>query len=247
MRHTSIPGSPLRLMTKILLEHGGVNSSGEEPPIRVVIVDDHQMFSQSLAAVLEAEPNITVAASASSVGQARGIIEAVRPDVVLLDDRLPDGRGTELVKELTDRYLDLSVVMLTASTSEQVLVASIEAGARGYVDKSRNVDEVVAAVRHAATGGAVVSPTMMARLLPQLRRSESSGSERLTAREREILNLLAEGLTNAEIAERLVVSVHTIRNHVLNLSAKLGAHSKLEALSIGLRMGLVDAGVGDHD
>jgi len=121
-----------------------------------------------------------------------------------------------------------------------VLVQAIEAGASGFVSKTRSLDEVTSAVRAAASGEALISPEMLARLLPRLGRAGTAARpQELTEREREVLVLLADGLTNAAIAERLVVSVHTVRNHIANLSAKLGAHSKLEALSIAVREGLL--------
>jgi len=118
-------------------------------------------------------------------------------------------------------------------------VAAIEGGASGFVSKTRGLDEVTHAVRAAAAGESVISGEMLARLLPRLHRREAVSRDSLTDREREVLQLLAEGLSNAAIAERLFVSVHTVRNHVANLSAKLGAHSKLEALSIAVREGLL--------
>ena len=134
----------------------------------------------------------------------------------------------------------MAIVVLTASTAEHVLVAAIEAGASGFVSKTRGLGELTSAVRAAAAGEAVVSPEMLGRLLPRLQRNRgSTGHAALTEREREVLALVAEGLTNAAIADRLVVSVHTVRNHVANLSAKLGASSKLEALAIAVREGLL--------
>jgi DNA-binding NarL/FixJ family response regulator len=130
-------------------------------------------------------------------------------------------------------------VVLTASAADHVLVAAIEAGAAGFVSKSRSLDELTAAVRAAASGESVISPEMLARLLPRLQRNGRTRHNDLTEREREVLDLLADGLSNAAIAERLFVSVHTVRNHIANLSAKLGAHSKLEVLSIAVRDGLL--------
>ncbi len=129
--------------------------------------------------------------------------------------------------------------MLTASAADHVLVAAIEAGAAGFVSKTRSLQEVTSAVRAAAAGEAVISPEMLARLLPRLHRGGTAARSDLTEREREVLGLLADGLSNAAIASTLSVSVHTVRNHIANLSAKLGAHSKLEALSIAVRDGLL--------
>eukprot|EP01032_Pedospumella_encystans_P005171 gene5171-6141_t len=129
--------------------------------------------------------------------------------------------------------------MLTASAADHVLVKALEAGASGFVSKTRSLAELTSAVRAAAAGEAVISPELLARLLPRLHRSGRPRANDLTEREREVLGLLSGGLSNAAIAAELTVSVHTVRNHIANLSAKLGAHSKLEALSIAVRDGLL--------
>jgi len=129
--------------------------------------------------------------------------------------------------------------VLTASTADNVLLAAIENGASGFLSKTRSLGEVTSAVRAAAAGESVISPELLVRLLPRFSRGKVHAPDELTEREREVLSLVAEGLSNAAIADRLVVSVHTVRNHIASLSAKLGAHSKLEALSIALRQGLL--------
>ena len=208
-------------------------------PIRVLIVDDHDVFASSLAQVLELESDLHSLGTASSIAEARTMIPNTLPDVVLMDHRLPDGDGVAAIPELQPLRLSTKFVVLTASTADHVLVTAIEAGASGFLSKSRSLDEVRSAVRAAHSGEAVISPELLARLLPRLNRRREPSRVELTERELEVLGLLAEGLTNSEIAERIVVSVHTVRNHVANLSAKLGAHSKLEALSIAIRRGLL--------
>jgi len=208
-------------------------------PARVVIVDDHEVLAASLAQVLDHEPDLDVIGSAGTLEKARVLLATESPDVVLLDHRLPDGDGVEAIPDLLALCPGASIVVLTATTADHVLVAAIEGGASGFVSKTRGLDEVTSAVRAAAAGESVISPEMLARLLPRLHRREAEPRDKLTEREREVLQLLAEGLSNAAIAERLFVSVHTVRNHVANLSTKLGAHSKLEALSIAVREGLL--------
>lgn len=215
--------------------------SADPLSIRVMIVDDHEVFSSSLATVLEAEPDLTVVGVAATAAQAVATASSVQPDVVLLDHRLPDGDGIALIEPLLALDPAPQVVMLTASTADHVLIAAIEAGAAGFVDKSRSLGEVMSSVRSAAAGEASVSPAMLARLLPRLRRRATDPSWSLTERERQVLNQLGKGLSNAEIARQMYVSVHTVRNHVANLSAKLGAHSKLEVLSIAVREGLINS------
>jgi len=205
----------------------------------VLVVDDHEVLASSLARVLDEEPDLVSVGVAGTLERARAMIVTTAPDVVLLDHRLPDGDGVAAISELRALRPSIKVVVLTASAADHVLVAAIEAGASGFVSKTRSLGEVTSAVRAAATGEAVISPELLARLLPRLSPSGRPRHQELTEREREVLGLVAEGLSNAAIAERLVVSVHTVRNHVANLSAKLGAHSKLEALSIAVREGLL--------
>ena len=207
--------------------------------MRVLIVDDHEVLSASLALVLDDQPGLKVVGSAGTLAQARQLLATTAPDVVLLDHRLPDGDGVAAIRELRTIRPSVEIVVLTASAADHVLVAAIEAGAAGFVSKTRSLQEVTSAVRAAAAGEAVISPEMLARLLPRLHRGGTAARNDLTEREREVLGLLADGLSNAAIASTLSVSVHTVRNHIANLSAKLGAHSKLEALSIAVRDGLL--------
>jgi DNA-binding NarL/FixJ family response regulator len=211
----------------------------EVRPIRVLVVDDHEVLASSLAMVLDREPDIVSAGVAHTLDQARMMVRTVQPDVLLLDHRMPDGDGVSAIPEFRALRPDMGVVVLTASAADHVLMAAIEAGASGFLSKTRSIDEVTAAVRAAAAGESVISPEMLARLLPRFQRAGAYGSTDLTEREREVLSLVAEGLSNAAIANRLVVSVHTVRNHIASMSAKLGAHSKLEALSIAVRQGLL--------
>jgi DNA-binding NarL/FixJ family response regulator len=162
------------------------------------------------------------------------------PDVVLLDHRLPDGDGVAGIGDLHGIRPSAKIVVLTATASDRVLVAAMEAGAAGFIAKTQRLDDVIDGVRSAAQGESVVSAKLLTRLLPRLNRQGGGGGAELTEREREILDLLAKGLSNADIAQELTISVHTVRNHVANLSAKLGAHSKLEVLAIAVRRGLVE-------
>ena len=211
-----------------------------EGTIRVLVVDDHQVLADSLVRVLAAEPDIEPVGVAPTLARAMAMVAEHHPDIVLLDHSLPDGEGAAAVRPLLDAQPGLYVVMLTASTSDRVLGAAMEAGAAGFISKSSGLDELVGAVRSAARGDAVVSPQLLGRLLTRMRRDAQGVGHDLTEREREILGLLAKGLTNVAISEQLFLSVHTVRNHIANLSAKLGAHSKLETLAIAVREGLVE-------
>jgi DNA-binding NarL/FixJ family response regulator len=213
-----------------------------DAPIRVLIVDDHAGLADCLGQVLDAEPDLRSVGVAGTLAGAKSLLRTTTPDVVLLDHRLPDGDGVSAIAELRAIRPSIKIVVLTASAADHVLVAAMEAGASGFLSKTRGMAEVTSAVRAAHAGEAVVSPEMLARLLPRLTRSDRcarGGQHDLTERERDVLALVADGLTNAAIGERLFLSVHTVSNHVANLSHKLGAHSKLDALSIAVREGVL--------
>ena len=207
--------------------------------IRVLIVDDHEVLASSLAKTLDTEPDLLSVGVAGSLEKAVALIRTTAPDVLLLDHRLPDGDGVAAIGRLRELRPSMAIIVLTANAAEHLMVAAIEAGVSGFLSKTRSLGEVTSAVRAAAVGEAVISPEMLARLLPRLGGNGRVGAAALTEREREILGLIAQGLTNAAIAEQLVVSVNTVRNHVANLLGKLGARSKLEALSIAIREGLL--------
>jgi DNA-binding NarL/FixJ family response regulator len=207
--------------------------------IRVLIVDDHEVLASSLAKALDAEPDLVAVGVAGTLKKAAAMIRTTAPDVLLLDHRLPDGDGVAAIGRLRELRPSMAIIVLTASPSEHLMVAAVEAGVSGFLSKTRSLGEVTSAVRSAAVGEAVISPEMLARLLPRLGGTGRVGAAALTEREREILGLIAHGLSNAAMAEQLFVSVNTVRNHVANLLGKLGARSKLEALSIAIREGLL--------
>jgi DNA-binding NarL/FixJ family response regulator len=208
--------------------------------VRVLIVDDHEMFASSLRLALSSEADIDVVGTAASLGQAKNLLVTLEPDVVLLDHRLPDGLGVDSITELRQLRPGTQIVVLTAAAEDSMLVVATEAGCAGFLLKTSPLEELVAAVRTAAAGEMLVSSELLSRLLGRLRHERGERSTDLTGREREILELIAEGLTNAAIAKRLFISVNTVRNHVQSLLAKLGAHSKLEALSVAVRDGLIN-------
>jgi DNA-binding NarL/FixJ family response regulator len=207
--------------------------------VRLLIVDDHDMFAESLRLALSAEPDLAVVGTAATLAQARAMIVSVAPDVVLLDHRLPDGLGVDAITDLMSLRPSAKIVVLTAAAEDSMLVAATEAGCAGFILKTSPLEELVAAVRTAAAGELVVSSELLARLLNRLQRGHEQPAHELTTREAEILELIAEGMTNGAIATRLFISVNTVRNHLQNILAKLDAHSKLEALSIAIRDGLI--------
>lgn len=207
-------------------------------PTRVLIVDDHEMVAQGLSEVLGAEDEIDVVGRAGTVRDAERMAAQLSPDVVVMDYRLPDGDGLMATAAIREQDPDTAVVMVTASDHDTVVAAAIEAGCAGFVTKDRAAQDVVAAVHAAARGEAGFPAAVLGRLL-----GRSGGTSRsagaLTPRELEVLQLLSEGLSTREIAERFVLSISTVRNHIQNILSKLDAHSKLEAVSVAMRQGIV--------
>ncbi len=208
---------------------------------RLVIVDDHDMFAESLRMALSAEADFEVVGLAPTLASARTMVSTVRPDVVLLDHRLPDGLGVESIAELRTLCPQAQVVVLTAAAEDAMLVQATEAGCAGFILKTSPLDELVAAVRTAAAGEIMISSDLLSRLLSRLQHQYDPPRNDLTARELDILRLISQGMTNNAIGKELFISVNTVRNHVQSLLTKLGAHSKLEALSVAIRDGVIEA------
>jgi DNA-binding NarL/FixJ family response regulator len=220
---------------------GATRGSGpSSSPTRLLIVDDHDMFADSLGLALSAQPDFEVVGTAGTLAQARNMMATTTPDVVLLDHHLPDGLGVDSIGDLRALRPESYIVVLTAAADDSMLVAATEAGCAGFILKTSPLDELVSAVRTAAAGEIMVSSDLLSRPLNRLHHQYDKPADELTSREREILRLIAEGLTNGAIAARLFISVNTVRNHVQSILAKLGAHSKLEALSMAIRDGIID-------
>ena len=209
----------------------------ESPLINILVVDDHAVFAQSLAAALNGSPDMHVVGIAHSGVEANAAVAALRPDVTLLDYQLPDVVGTELIRSITAAIPSMQVIVLTASVDERTIVSAMTAGCVGYVTKDQGLDDVLAAVRAVRSGQAVLPPHLLAHVLPgRTQRVPAS----LTPRETQTLQLLAKGSNNDAIAEAMYVSRNTVRNHVQNLMQKLGAHSRLEAVALARAAGLVN-------
>ena len=208
--------------------------------VRILVVDDHSMFATSLGLALEREPGLVVLGTASTLAEARRWVATTPPDVLLIDHRLPDGLGGQALPELKALAPQMRVVLMSAAVDDTALVQAIENGAAGFLSKSATVEELVQAIRAAAAGEVLVSPALLARLLPRLSRDHVGAGPDLTPREVEVLEVLSGGLSNADIAAELGISVNTVRNHVQNVLAKLGVHSKLEALAVAVREGIID-------
>ncbi len=207
--------------------------------IRVVVIDDHEMFADSLARVLTQVDDIDVLAIAQTGEDGFTASRRHQPDVAVVDYHLPDGDGVTLATRIRTASPETQIVILTALADERIALAAIEAGCAGFLTKDKAVDELVLAVRTVHAGESYVPQSMLSELLPRLRSSYRGVGTDLTKREREVLQLLAEGNSNEAVASELVVSKHTVRNHVQNILGKLKAHSRLEAVAIAVREGLV--------
>lgn len=207
--------------------------------INVVICDDHTVLADGLATLLNAEPDINVVGVAGSVSELLDLARICPPDVVLLDYDLPDGNGVAATSALKNAHPETKVVMLTSFTKEAVLVAAMEAGCSGYLTKHNAASIIAAGVRSVASGEALISSDMLRRLLPRLSHSSRGVGSDLTPRELEVLELMATGASSRAIADTLFVSTNTLRNHAQSILNKLGAHSRLEAVSTAVREGLI--------
>ncbi|MBD9724128.1 response regulator [Streptomyces caniscabiei] len=210
---------------------------GPDSPIRVFLLDDHEVVRRGVRDLLNDEPDISVIGEAGTVEQALVRVPALRPQVAVLDVRLPDGDGITVCRELRSRMPDLACLMLTSFDDEEALLDSIMAGASGYVLKQIRGSDLVSAVRTVAAGQSLLDPSATARLMARLRQGpqEEQAPEALpglTAREREILALIGEGLTNRQIGGRLFLAEKTVKNHISRLLAKLGVERRVQAAVI---------------
>jgi DNA-binding NarL/FixJ family response regulator len=211
----------------------------EGATIRIAIVDDHPVISEGIYRILSAETDIELTGTASNVTEALALVERHRPHVVLMDYLLPDGNGVEATKKILSRWPETKVLMMSGSEVPDVHILAFASGCVGFLAKSRPWSEVVAAVRAASRGQSVLRADELTDLLTQLGHTTNERTKWLTARESDVLRLLAVGRTTASIAGELFLSAHTVRNHISSILSKLGAHSKLEAVAVAARDGLI--------
>ncbi len=203
-------------------------------PTRVLIVDDHDVVALGLQSLLEDVDDIDIVGRAGSVAAALEAFDHDQPDVVLADYRLPDGTGADVARLLRARSADVRVVMVTAAADRHVLAQALDSGCSGFVSKNADRDDLVAAVRAAADDDSYFSQDVLKHLV-HLRRFEQIDGHELTDREVEVLQLTAEGLSADEIADRIHLSHHTVRNHLRHAMEKLDAHTKLDAVVKAVR------------
>ncbi|MFF7444065.1 response regulator [Streptomyces sp. NPDC008122] len=221
-----------------------------EAPTRVFLVDDHEVVRRGLRDLLDNEPDLEVVGEAATAAHALARGPALRPDVAVLDVRLPDGDGISVCRELRSRMPGLACLMLTSFDDEDALLDAIMAGAAGYVLKQIKGADLVSAVRTVATGQSMLDPATTARLMHSLRDpvpAKAPEDERLAVlseRERSVLELIGQGLTNRQIAKRLYLSEKTVKNHISRLLGKLGVERRVQAAVIAAQTHEHDSGQG---
>lgn len=211
---------------------------------RVLLADDHAIFRHGLSAMLGATPGLEVVGEAATGEEAVQKVEELHPDLVVMDVKMPGMGGIEATRRILASRPQTAVVVLTMFEDDDSVLAAMRAGARGYAFKNTDEDEVLRVIRAVAEGEAHFGPKIAERLMgffdsPEPARATSTAPE-LTAREREVLGLLASGKTNKEIAEKLVLSVGTVERHVTNLYAKIGARGRAEATAYAFAHGIVE-------
>ncbi|MFI7003417.1 response regulator [Nocardia sp. NPDC050175] len=207
--------------------------------VTVFLVDDHHIVRRGVADLIDAETDLEVIGEAGNVSQAMARIPALRPDVVVLDVRLPDGNGIELCRDLLNQHPELRCLILTSFTDEQAMLDAILAGASGYVVKDIGTLELVDAIREVGAGRSLLDNRAAAALMAKLRDEASAKTgplASLTDQERTLLDLLGEGLTNRQIAARMFLAEKTVKNYVSRLLAKLGVERRTQAAVIASKL-----------
>jgi DNA-binding NarL/FixJ family response regulator len=204
---------------------------GESAPIRVFLLDDHEIVRRGIKELLEAEGDIDVVGEAGLAQDALNRIPAVRPDVAILDGRLPDGSGVDVCREIRSRHPEVNALILTSYDDDEALFAAIMAGAAGYILKQVRGNDFVDIVRRVAAGQSMLDPAVTAQVLERLRKGPEvdPGLASLTQQEQRILTLIGEGKTNRQIAQEMYLAEKTVKNYTSSLYAKLGLESRTQA------------------
>ncbi|MFD7526880.1 MULTISPECIES: response regulator [unclassified Streptomyces] len=207
--------------------------------ITLVVVDDHPVVRDGLRGMFDSAPDFRVLGEASNGVEGVEMVGRLDPDVVLMDLRMPGGGGVAAIAELAGRGARSKVLVLTTYDTDSDTLPAIEAGATGYLLKDAPRDELFTAVRAAADGRTVLSPAVASRLISRVRTPAAAGNEALSGREREVLELVAKGTSNREIAAELFISEATVKTHLTHVFAKLGAKDRAAAVAIGYDRGIL--------
>lgn len=210
------------------------------PPVRVVVVDDHEIVRQGLAAMLTRDSDISVVGTAEDGEQGFQVIARLRPQVAVVDYSLPRMSGVELCEKIVESCPETGVIVLTAFNHDDVILKSMEAGAKAYVCKDIDGDELQRAIRAVAAGGSVLDPQVTSRVMRWAhRRNRGYGDDTLSLREIEVLRLVARGQTNKDIADTLHVSENTVKTYLRRALEKLNCHTRSEAAATAAKRGLL--------
>jgi len=215
-------------------------------PITVLIVEDHRLMVEGLSSLLGEVPGLRVAGTAGTVKEAVEAARALQPQVVLMDFRLPDGNGAEATERIRQEHPEVAVLFLSADVSDDAMMRAVDAGACGYVSKGASAAELTDAIRRAGEGEFLLPAATMSRLLARQREARRTEAEKakleeeLTSREHEVLKMMAAGLDNYDIADRLGIGYGTVRSHVRGVLEKLGARSRLQAVALARDSGLIN-------
>lgn len=208
------------------------------PQVRVFLLDDHEIVRRGLKELLEGEEDLVVVGEAGTAAEALARIPAAAPDVAVLDVRLPDGDGVEVCREIRSAHPGINCLMLTSYADDEALFSAILAGAAGYVLKQVRGTDLIDAIRRVAAGQSLLDPGVTARVLERLRSPQAPDENlaSLSEQERRILDLIAEGLTNRQIGERMFLAEKTVKNYVSNVLMKLGMSRRSEAAAYAARL-----------
>jgi DNA-binding NarL/FixJ family response regulator len=211
----------------------------EATRIRILVADDHPMLREGLVAVLGTQPDFDVVGEAADGSEVVRLAERLEPDVILLDLEMPGVDGVAALERLREAGSDASAIVFTAYDTDERILRSLRAGARGYLLKGASRAEIFDAVRAVNSGGSLLGPAVTSRLIERIEQGEERPNDP-TPRELEVLTLLARGLKNAEIADELFISERTVKFHVSSILAKLGAENRTEAARIAIRRGFIE-------
>ena len=209
--------------------------TGAEQHIRIFLLDDHEVVRRGIAELLSAVPGFEIVGEAGTVEQALARVMAAKPDVAVLDARLPDGSGIDVCREIRSALPDTYCLILTSYDDQDAVLSSVLAGASGYVLKEVRTSGLVDAIRQVALGRSLIDPAVIAQVMDRVREGSPTDSRlaSLTQREREVLDLIADGLTNRQIGERMFLAEKTVKNYVSSLLGKLGMERRTQAAVFG--------------
>ena len=209
------------------------------PPIRILIVDDHTLVRDGLNTILSRQPDFEVVGEASNGREATELARTVNPDVILMDLRMPEMSGVEAMRAIGAESPDIKIIVLTTFDTDEYIFDAVEAGAKGYLLKDTSREELFNAVRAVCRGESQIEPGVAARLISRFQELSRQGPDTLSDREVEVLQLIARGSANRQIAEELLISESTVKTHVANIFSKMNVRHRTQAVTEGLQRGII--------